>query len=236
MQRTIATLALIATVVIAACGGATNNAGTSPTTNPSGSAAATAAAPASLTIMVGGLNKQIYLPNKLTEALGYFKDQNLTVNLIDEPSGKDATTALIASEVEASSGSYDHTIDVAGLGKNLVEVVQLLRAPGEAEMVATAKGIVQRVVNAYVKTLKWIATHSPAEIADKLPADYYAGDKDLYLTALTGSMPMFSPDGKMPAGAPDFILKVLQTYNKNVQGKTIDLTKTWTNEFVDAAK
>src|SRR5437762_11827166 len=138
MQRTIATLGLVATMILAACGGATNNAGTSPTASASGSAVASAA-PASLTSMVGGLNKQIYLPNKLTEALGYFKDENLTVNLIDEPSGKDATTALIASEVEASSGSYDHTIDVAGLGKNLVEVVQLLRAPGEAEMVAAAK-------------------------------------------------------------------------------------------------
>src|SRR5438552_5758198 len=138
MQRTIATLGLVATIVLAACGGASNNAGTSPTASATGSAVASAG-PASLTIMVGGLNKQIYLPNKLTEALGYFKDQNLTVNLIDEPSGKDATTALIASEVEASSGSYDHTIDVAGLGKNLVEVVQLLRAPGEAEMVAAAK-------------------------------------------------------------------------------------------------
>src|SRR5207247_9673630 len=105
----------------------------------SSSAAAATNAPATLTIMVGGLNKQIYLPNKLTEALGYFKDQNLTVNLIDEPSGKDATSALIAGEVEASSGSYDHTIDVAGLGKNLLEEVQLLRAPGAAEMVATAK-------------------------------------------------------------------------------------------------
>ena len=354
MQRTIATLGLVGTITLAACGGAPNTAGTSPTASTAASASSAAtAAPASLTIMVGGLNKQIYLPNKLTEALGYFKDENLSVNLIDEPSGKDATTALIAGEVEGSSGSYDHTIDVAGLGKNLVEVVQLLRAPGEAEMVATAKandikgpgdfkgrklgvtsigsgthgltqylastkgimpdqftpiavgagdtfiaaikqgtidagmtteptisrlvktgdakvlidlrtpettraalggdypfisiymradwvaankGVVQRVVNAYVKTLKWIATHSPAEIADKLPADYYAGDKDLYLTALTGSMPMFSPDGKMPTGAPDFIFKVLQTYNKNVQGKTIDLTKTWTNEFVDAAK
>src|SRR6267143_5441162 len=143
MQRTIATVGLIAGVVIAACGGATNTGGgASPTASAAGSAAATTAAtaaPATLTIMVGGLNKQIYLPNKLTEALGYFKDQNLTVNLIDEPSGKDATTALIAGEVEASSGSYDHTIDVAGLGKNLVEVVQLLRAPGEAEMVATEK-------------------------------------------------------------------------------------------------
>ena len=48
--------------------------------------------------------------------------------------------------------------------------------------------------------------------------------------------PAFSPDGKMPAGAPDFILKVLQTYNNNVKGKTIDLSKTWTNEYVDAAK
>ncbi|HEY8785506.1 MAG TPA: ABC transporter substrate-binding protein, partial [Candidatus Limnocylindria bacterium] len=139
MQRTIATLGLVATIVLAACGGATNNAATSPTASAAGNAAAATAAPATLTIMVGGLNKQIYLPNKLTEALGYFKDENLTVNLIDEPSGKDATSALIAGEVEASSGSYDHTIDVQGLGKNLVEVVQLLRAPGEAEMVATAK-------------------------------------------------------------------------------------------------
>src|SRR2546426_4251012 len=142
MQRTIATLGLMATIVIAACGGATNTGGgASPTASAAGSAAATAAtaAPVTLTIMVGGLNKQIYLPNKLTEALGYFKDQNLTVTLIDEPSGKDSTTALIASEVEGASGSYDHTIDVQGLGKNLTEVVQLLRAPGEAEMVATAK-------------------------------------------------------------------------------------------------
>src|SRR5205809_5323145 len=140
MQRTIATLGLVATIILAACGGATNNAGTSPTASTAASASSAAtAAPASLTIMVGGLNKQIYLPNKLTEALGYFKEQNLSVTLIDEPSGKDSTTALIASEVEGASGSYDHTIDVQGLGKNLVEVVQLLRAPGEAEMVATAK-------------------------------------------------------------------------------------------------
>ena len=133
MRRSFATLGLIATVVIAACGGAATP---SPSASASASVAASAAAtlePFSLTIMVGGLNKQIYLPNKLTEALGYFKDQNLTVTLIDEPSGKDSTTALIASEVEGASGSYDHTIDVQGLGKNLTEVVQLLRAPGEAE-------------------------------------------------------------------------------------------------------
>src|SRR2546423_15618987 len=99
MQRTMAPLGLVAPIVPPACGGATNNAGTSPTASATGGAAAATNAPATLTIMVGGLNKQIYLPNKLTEALGDFKDQNLTVNLIDEPSGKDATRALIPGEV-----------------------------------------------------------------------------------------------------------------------------------------
>jgi NitT/TauT family transport system substrate-binding protein len=352
MQRTIATLGLAATIILAACGGATNNAGTSPSASASGSAAAATAAPATLTIMVGGLNKQIYLPNKLTEALGYFKDQNLTVNLIDEPSGKDATSALIAGEVEASSGSYDHTIDVAGLGKNLIEVVQLLRAPGEAEMVATAKandikgpadfkgkklgvtsigsgthgltqylastkGItpdqftpiavgagdtfiaaikqgtidagmtteptisrlikagdakvlidlrtpeltraalggdypfislwgrtewisankdtVQHVVNAYVKTMKWISTHSPQEIADKLPADYQAGDPAAYVQALTDSMGMFTKDGRMPQGGPEFVLQTLSSFSPELQAKQIDLSKTWDPSFVENA-
>src|SRR5437588_7746112 len=130
MQRTIATLGLIATVVIAACGGATNNAGTSPTTNPSGSAAATPA-PASLTIMVGGIDKQIYLPNKLTEALGYFKDENLDVTLIDEPSGVSSEIAVASGQVELGSGSYDHTIDLQSQGKLITSVAQLLAEPGE---------------------------------------------------------------------------------------------------------
>src|SRR3989454_8184560 len=139
MQRTIATLGLVATIVLAACGGATNT-GASPTASTAASASAAATlAPATLTIMVGGLNKQIYLPNKLTEALGYFKDQNLTVNLIDEPSGKDATSALIAGEVEASSGSYDHTIDVAGARQSPRQVVQRPRAPREAAKGAAAE-------------------------------------------------------------------------------------------------
>src|SRR2546429_610004 len=256
MQRTIATLGLVATIVLAACGGAPNNAATSPTASTAASASPAATlAPATLTIMVGGLNKQIYLPNKLTHALGYFQDQNPTGELIHEASGKDTTSAFIAAikqgTIEAGmtteptisrllkSGDAKVLIDLrtpeltrAALGGDYPFISVYMRA----DWVAQNKGVVQRVVNAYVKTLKWIATHSPAEIADKPPADYYAGDKDLYLTSLTGSMPMYSPDGKMPAGAPDFILKVLQTYNKNVQGKTIDLTKTWTNEYVDAAK
>ncbi len=37
-----------------------------------------------ITIMVGGYEKQIYLPAKLAESLGYFKDEGLDVELLNE--------------------------------------------------------------------------------------------------------------------------------------------------------
>ncbi len=37
--------------------------------------------------MVGGIDKVIYLPAKLTEQLGYFKEQGLNVKLLTEPAG-----------------------------------------------------------------------------------------------------------------------------------------------------
>ena len=97
------------------------------------------------------------------------------------------------------------------------------------------KPTVQKLVNAWVKTHQWITSHTPEEIADKMPEDYYAGDKSLYLTALKGEIGMYSPDGKMPQGAPEFVLSVLQQFDDNVKDKKIDLSKTYTTEFVDKA-
>jgi len=114
MKSRILALGITATVVFAACGGAATPSA-APTTAPTVAASAAATPPpaAKLSIMVGGMSKQIYLPNKLTEALGYFKDENLTVDLIDEPSGKDTTVEVVAGNVDLGSGSYDHTIDIA---------------------------------------------------------------------------------------------------------------------------
>src|SRR5438477_1354514 len=351
MRSRFPALVLITSLIAAACGG---------TATP-GAAASTAAgtaaakpAPAKVSIMVGGLNKQIYLPNKRTEALGYFADQNLTVDLIDEPSGKDTTVEVVSGNVDFGSGSYDHTIDIAAAGKSITMVALLLQEPGEfvmvskqkadaikapkdwkganagvtsigsgthtlmrvmtiraglalsdvnyvaagagdtfiaamkqgkidvgittqptvlrmqktgdgqllvdlskpettraalggdypfisvfarADYIAKNKDIVQRVVNAYVKTLKWIGSHTALEIAEKLPADYYGGDKDGYVQALKDSMGMFSPDGKMTKGAPEFELGLLKQFNDNVQkNPNVDLSKTYTDEFVNAAK
>lgn len=94
----------------------------------------------------------------------------------------------------------------------------------------------QKLVNAMVKTQKFINTHSAAEIADQMPKEYMVGDRDGYIKALDNEKGMFTPDGLMPEGGPQTVLTVLSQFSKNLKGKTIDLSKTYTTEFVKNAK
>jgi NitT/TauT family transport system substrate-binding protein len=98
------------------------------------------------------------------------------------------------------------------------------------------KDEVQKLVNAIVKTLHYIDTHSAGEIADQMPKEYLVGDRDSYVKALEGGKGMYTKDGIMPEGGPETVLSVLSGFSKNVKGKTIDLSKTYTTEFVKAAK
>ena len=101
-------------------------------------AAASAAAHAEkLTIMVGGATKIIYLPAKLTEQLGSFKDEGLDVEILSQPAGVDAENELLAGAVQGVVGFYDHTIDLQSKGKEVQALVIFGQVPGEVEMVAT---------------------------------------------------------------------------------------------------
>lgn len=95
------------------------------------------AADGPITIMVGGINKIIYLPAKLTEALGYFKDEGLTVELQSQPAGVDAENQLIAGAVQGVVGFYDHSIDLQSKGKDVEAIAVFCKVPGEVEMVST---------------------------------------------------------------------------------------------------
>ncbi|MEC3981909.1 ABC transporter substrate-binding protein [Amycolatopsis sp. H20-H5] len=90
-------------------------------------------------IMIGGLSKVIYLPGQLAAQLGEYEKQGLDVELFDQPSGANAETSLLAGEVQAVVGFYDHTIDLQAKEQCLTSVVQFANVPGEAEMVATKK-------------------------------------------------------------------------------------------------
>ncbi|MGN6650301.1 ABC transporter substrate-binding protein [Trinickia sp.] len=303
-----------------------------------------------VTIMVGGITKLIYLPAKLTEQLGYFKDEGLDVELLSQPAGVDAENELLAGAVQAVVGFYDHTIDLQTKGKDVKAIVVFGQVPGEVEMVSTksaetiksmadvkgktlgvtglgsstsfltqflagqhgitssqytmlpvgadasfiaaikqsridagmtteptvskllatgdAKVLVDmrsvegtkaalggtypasslyvqsawvdthkdqaaKLAHAFVRTMQFIHTHSADEIAAKMPADYQK-DKALYVSALKASLPMYTADGKMPADGPETVLKVLSGFNPSVKGKHVELSKTYTNEFVAA--
>src|SRR3981081_36316 len=331
---------LMAVFVLTACGGSSSAPPAADNT------------PADVKIMVGGLNKQIYIPNKLTEILGYFKEQNLNVTLIDEGSGQASEEEVIAGNVDGGSGSYSHVLELQPKGKFMQQVVQFQIAPGEAELVdakkadtiksaadlkgknlgvtsigsgthtislallgragfkgtdakfvavgagntviaamqqgridagmtteptisrllktgvgkvlvdlrtpettraalgadypfigifmmstyvSSHKNVVQRLVNAYVKTLKWMKSHTAAEIADKMPADYYAGDKVAYVTALKNQLSIFGTDCKMPQGGPETVLKIDPQFVASMKGKTADVSKSYPNEFATKA-
>jgi NitT/TauT family transport system substrate-binding protein len=91
-----------------------------------------------------------------------------------------------------------------------------------------------KLAHAFARTMHYLSTHSAEEVADKMPRDYYGNDKALYVQALKGSLLMFTADGRMPAGGPETVLKVLATYKPQVKNAKIDLSKTYTNAFVDA--
>ncbi|MDN7184711.1 ABC transporter substrate-binding protein [Caballeronia sp. SEWSISQ10-4 2] len=91
----------------------------------------------------------------------------------------------------------------------------------------------QKLVRAMVRSLQFIATHSAEEITAKVPRDFYGPDKALYISALKASMPMFTKDGRMPDGTPAAVLRVLTLANSSIDPRHIDLSRTYTNEFVD---
>jgi len=304
-----------------------------------------------ISIMVGGIEKIIYLPARLAEQLGYFNEEGLDVELLSEPAGVNAEDEMLAGAVQGVVGFYDHTIDLQAKGKYAESVVQFSHAPGEVELVsarmadqikspadfkgkslgvtglgsstnfltqflAVKNGVklgeftsvpvgagntfiaamqhgqidagmtteptisrllktgeakilvdmrsvdttraalggvypaaclymqtdwvekhpveVQKLANVFVKTLRYIATHSADEIAAQMPKDYYTGDKAMYVNALATGKQMFTADGVMPSDGPPTVLQVLSTFDKTVKGKTIDLSKTYTTSFVKA--
>lgn len=94
---------------------------------------------------------------------------------------------------------------------------------------------VQALANAMVHALKWLAQAGPSDIVKVVPESYLLGDRALYLDAWLKVREAISPDGLMPEKGPQTALSMLQQFEKEVQGKSIDLGKVFTNEFAKKA-
>jgi NitT/TauT family transport system substrate-binding protein len=304
-----------------------------------------------VSLMVGGIEKQIYLPLILTQSLGYFTDEGLDVEILSEPAGVEAADEMLAGAVQGVVGFYDHNIELQALGKYTESVVQFSRVPGEVELVSTRhpevksvtdlrglrlgvtglgsstdfltefllvkaglrisdvtpvpvgagdsliaalrqdhiqaamtteptisrllaskearvlvdlrtiagtkaalggaypaaclymesnwisahRATVQKLVNALVRTLHFIDTHDAEAIAARVPSDFYVGDRAMYVEALGNGKAMFTADGRMPDGGPEIVLAALSLFMAPVRNANIDLRRTYTNDFVEAA-
>src|ERR1041384_4362528 len=93
----------------------------------------------------------------------------------------------------------------------------------------------QALTNAILATLKWIPSHSPEEIMAKMPENLVGPDKALYLAALKNTIPMYSTTGKMDPKGAQAVLDVFSQSSPEVKNAKIDLSKTYTNKFVEAA-
>lgn len=134
--------------------------------------AAHAASSDTVTIMVGGINKIIYLPAKLTEALGYFKAEGLNVELQSQPAGVDAENQLIAGAVQGVVGFYDHTIDLQAKGKEIEAIAVFCKVPGEVELVSTkAAPTFKTMADAKGQTLGVTGLGSSTEFLTRYLAD-----------------------------------------------------------------
>jgi NitT/TauT family transport system substrate-binding protein len=105
-----------------------------------------------------------------------------------------------------------------------------------AAWVGTHEKDVQALTNAIVNTLSWIHTHSPEEIMDKMPPEIVGKNKELYLAALKNTIPMYSQTGKMDPKGADAVLAVFSEGSPEVAKANIDVTKTYTNKYVDQAR
>ena len=94
----------------------------------------------------------------------------------------------------------------------------------------------QALTNAIVNTLDWIHSHSPEEIMAKMPPEIVGKNKELYLAALKNTIPMYSKTGMMDPKGADAVLAVFSESSPEVAKANIDLSKTFTNRFVEQAK
>jgi NitT/TauT family transport system substrate-binding protein len=93
----------------------------------------------------------------------------------------------------------------------------------------------QALTNAIVRALKWLQKAGPSDIIKVVPESYMLGDRALYLDAFSRVREAISPDGMFPEAGPKTALKALQGFDPSLAGKTIDLSKTFTNEMVKKA-
>src|SRR5712692_6546050 len=80
-------------------------------------------------IAVGGKTALYYLPLTITERLGYFRDEGLSVRISDFPGGTRSLEAVVGGSADVVAGAYEHTINMQARKQNFQAFVLTGAAP-----------------------------------------------------------------------------------------------------------
>lgn len=93
----------------------------------------------------------------------------------------------------------------------------------------------QRLANAFVKSLKWLATATPDAVADLVPPEYHLGDKPLYLKAVQASLESYSRTGIVGPDGMKSVYDMLRTLDPEIAAANVEVAKTFDDRFVRKA-
>ena len=103
------------------------------------------------------------------------------------------------------------------------------------EFIRKNPNTVQALTNATVRALIWMQEASPQQILATVPEEYLLGNKAMYLFAYSNVKTAYSKDGLFSEAGAKTTLKTLATFNPAIKPSEINLSATYTNEFVKKA-
>jgi NitT/TauT family transport system substrate-binding protein len=131
--------------------------------------------------------------------------------------------------VMADSRTEEDNMKLFG-GNNPAAVVYL-----KADFIEKNPETVQRIVNAFHKTLKWLEKASAEDVAKTVPEEYHLGDRKLYMAAFEASRPMYSKTGIIPEAGMKNALQMLVQFDAEMKDAKVDLNKTFDDRFIKKA-
>jgi NitT/TauT family transport system substrate-binding protein len=94
----------------------------------------------------------------------------------------------------------------------------------------------QKLVNAFMKSLKWLETATPEDVANLVPEEFHLGDKPLYLRAVKNSQEAFSRTGISSQEAMKSMYESLKLLDPELASSNVDLGKTFIDTFAKKAQ
>ena len=105
----------------------------------------------------------------------------------------------------------------------------------KADFIKANPKTTQALTNALYKSLKWLATATPDDVAAAVPEEYWLGDKALYIQSVKASLGTYSRTGIVTEDASKGMLEFLKVVDPVFKTATIDLTKTFDPSFAKVA-